>query len=336
MDLQRRRDSATEQRRVRQRTDNLGVIASRPVGGARMEIRDLEIFLTLSEELHFGRTAERLHVSQARVSQAIKKQERRIGAPLFVRTSRRVELTPIGRRLRSQLQEGYDLIQSGLSEAATEAQSLHGTVRLGAMGVAGDTIRSAVSAFEADHPSCTVEPVEFHFSDPFTQLRDGAIDLQLMWLPVREPDLVHGPVLMTEGRVLAVSTDDPLATRSTASLEDLGERLVPDTGALAPDYWIEAMLPRRTPSGRLVRRGPTVRTFHEILALVAAGGLVSALNAHVSSFYSHPGITLLPLVDAPLTEWVLVTTRDHGNPSVRALMETAGELAPRQLPDRTE
>jgi len=299
-----------------------------------MEIRDLEIFLTLSEELHFGRTAERLHVSQARVSQAIKKQERRIGACLFVRTSRRVELTPLGRRLRSQLREGYQLIQNGLAEAATEAQSLRGTVRLGTMGATGDELRPAIAAFQAEHPACRVEPVEFHFSDPFTQLRDGAIDLQLMWLPVREPDLVHGPVLLTEGRVLAVSTEDPLAARSTASMEDLGDRQVPDHGALAPDYWIEAMLPRRTPSGRLVRRGPTASSFHEILALVAAGELVSPLNAHVSRFYRFPGITLLPLVDAPVTEWALVSSRELGNPLVCALMESAGELGTRQVPDR--
>lgn len=53
-----------------------------------MELRDIEIFLALADELHFGRTAERLHVSQARVSQTIKQVERRIGAPLFARTSR--------------------------------------------------------------------------------------------------------------------------------------------------------------------------------------------------------------------------------------------------------
>jgi hypothetical protein len=80
----------------------------------RVELRDIEIFLVLAEELHFGRTAERLHVSRARVSQAIKKQERRIGAPLFDRTSRTVTLTPIGQRLRDDLQQAYDLVQSGL------------------------------------------------------------------------------------------------------------------------------------------------------------------------------------------------------------------------------
>ena len=64
-----------------------------------MELRDIEIFLTLAEELHFTRTAERLHVTQARVSQAIKKQERRIGAALFERNNRQVALTPIGQQL---------------------------------------------------------------------------------------------------------------------------------------------------------------------------------------------------------------------------------------------
>lgn len=68
-----------------------------------MELRDIEIFLTLAEELHFGRTAERLHISQSRVSQSIKKQERRLGAVLFDRTSRVVRLTSLGEQLRDDL-----------------------------------------------------------------------------------------------------------------------------------------------------------------------------------------------------------------------------------------
>ncbi|MEU4537290.1 LysR family transcriptional regulator [Streptosporangium sp. NPDC023825] len=55
-----------------------------------MELRDIEIFLTLAEELHFGRTAVRLCLSPARVTQAIQKQERQVGAPLFERTNRMV------------------------------------------------------------------------------------------------------------------------------------------------------------------------------------------------------------------------------------------------------
>jgi predicted ATPase/DNA-binding transcriptional LysR family regulator len=296
-----------------------------------VELRDIEIFLTLCEELHFGRTAERLHVSQARVSQAIKKQERRIGGPLFERTSRRVALTPIGRRLRDELQQGYDQIQSALAHASAAGQGLRGTLHLGVMGATGEGLRPVIAAFEDRYPTCHVEIIEFHFSDPFGLLRDGTTDVQLMWLPIREPDLTVGPVVMTEGRVLAVRSEDPLAAKESASMEDLGDRLVLDHGSNAPDYWVEAILPRYTPSGRRVGRGPVVRTFHEILSLVASGQIVSPLNAHVRHYYRHPGVAILPIADAPATEWTLVWRTTNDSPQIQAFVETARDLGPRQL-----
>ncbi|MFE4462365.1 LysR family transcriptional regulator, partial [Nocardia tengchongensis] len=72
-----------------------------------IELRDIEIFLTLSDELHFGRTAERLYISQARVSQVIRKIETQVGGKLFERSSRNVALTPIGRRLAEDLHITY-------------------------------------------------------------------------------------------------------------------------------------------------------------------------------------------------------------------------------------
>lgn len=99
-----------------------------------MELRDIEIFLTLAEELHFGRTAERLHLSQARVSQSISRQERRLGGALFDRSTRTVTLTPLGQRLRDDLHPGYGLIRKALTRAAETARGCSGTVRLGAMG----------------------------------------------------------------------------------------------------------------------------------------------------------------------------------------------------------
>jgi DNA-binding transcriptional LysR family regulator len=116
-----------------------------------VELRDIEIFLVLAEELHFGRTAARLRVSQARVSQAIRKQERRIGTPLFERTSRRVTLTPAGQRLRSDLQQAYDLIHNGLTRAA--AGGVRGVVRLGVMGALGNEMRPVIDAFHARTPT---------------------------------------------------------------------------------------------------------------------------------------------------------------------------------------
>jgi DNA-binding transcriptional LysR family regulator len=89
-----------------------------------VEQRDIEIFLTLAEELHFGRTAERPHVSTARVSQTIKKLERRIGAALFERTSRHVALTPIGRRLDDDLRPAYEQIREGIGRAIASGRGI--------------------------------------------------------------------------------------------------------------------------------------------------------------------------------------------------------------------
>lgn len=300
-----------------------------------MELRDIEIFLTLAEELHFGRTADRLHVSQARVSQAIKRQERRIGAPLFARTSRTVALTPIGRRLRDDLQQAYDLIQGGLARAAAAGKGVRGTLRVGVMGVVGNELRPVVDAFRARHPDCDVQFSEVLFSDPFVRLRGGEIDVQLVWLPVREPDLTVGPVVLTEGRVLAVADSSELAHRGSVSLEDLAGRTVLDPGTRAPGYWIEAMLPKRTPAGRLIPRGPHAQTFHEVLTLVAAGEIVCPLNAHVDWYYTYRGITYRPIHDAPLTEWALVWATDNDSVRLRAFVQAAHDLGPRPVTNQS-
>jgi len=295
-----------------------------------MELRDIEIFLTLAEELHFGRTAERLHLSQARVSQSIKKQERAVGAPLFERTSRVVRLTSIGSRLRGDLRQAYDLIQNGLATATGMARGALGTLRLGVLGAMGNEIRPLTEAFTAGHPSCSVEVTEFHFGDPFAALRAGHVDLQLMWLPVHEHDLTTGPVVRTEGRVLAVPKASDLAGRRTVSLEDLAGRITPDPGREAADYWLQAMFPTATPSGRPIPRGPRARTCHELLTLVAAGQVVSPVSAHFDRYYAYPGVVYRPFDDAPQTEWSLVWRTDRETPLIRAFAQLAPARAATQ------
>lgn len=296
---------------------------------AWVELRDIEIFLALAEELHFGRTAERLHVSQARVSQAIKAQERRIGGMLFERTSRMVKLTSLGEQLRDDLRAGYDAIHQGMARATESARGVTGTVRLGVMGMVGAEVRDVIDAFRDRYPSCDAALHEIHFSDPFAALRAGEVDLALLWRPVREPDLVEGPVLLTEGRAMAVWPGHELAERSSVSLEDFADRLVVDPGPRAPEYWMQAMLPRHTPSGRPVPRGPLVTTFHELLARIAAHECVSPLSEHGPRYYSPPGVLFVPVHDAPITEWALVWRKDALHPRGRGFVEVATQLGPR-------
>ncbi|MEU8486616.1 LysR family transcriptional regulator [Streptomyces sp. NPDC048641] len=296
-----------------------------------MELRDIEIFLTLAEELHFGRTAERLHLSQARVSQSVSRQERRLGGALFDRSTRTVTLTPLGRQLRDDLHPGYESIRRALTHAVDTARGCSGTVRLGTMGVLPSEVAWLVEEFRARHPQCGVEFVEYHFSDPLARIRAGEAAVQLMWLPVPEPGLRLGPVVLTEGRVLAVAAGSDLASRARVSLEDLAGRTVPDPGPRTPEEWFREMCPDRTPGGRLVHRGPQARTFHEVLALVAAGRAVCPFNAHVSRYYAYPGVVLVPIDDAPLTEWALVLPESAPAPQVRAFLETARELGAREI-----
>jgi DNA-binding transcriptional LysR family regulator len=296
-----------------------------------VELREIEIFLTLAEELHFGRTAERLHVSQARVSQAIKLQERRIGGGLFERTSRAVALTPLGERLRDDLRVGYDAIRAGLTRATQNARGLAGTVRLGVMGLVGHEIRDVIDEFAARSPDCDVTLREIVFSDPFSALRSGDLDLALVWRPVREPELAEGPVLLTEGRLLAVWAGHELADRESVSMEDFGGRLFIDAAPQTPDYWAQSMLPLVTPAGRPIPRGPVASTFHEVLTQVAARRCVNPVNEHCRRYYSHPGVVFVPVHDAPLTEWALVWRDGSLTPRARAFVDVAESLGPRRF-----
>lgn len=295
-----------------------------------MELRDIEIFLTLAEELHFGRTAERLHVSQARVSQAIAKQERRLGVVLFDRTSRHVALTPVGRRLREDLQQAVDLLREGLARAEAAGAGTGQTLRLGVFGHAGHELRPLIEAFRSRHPGSDVQFGEINGSDPFGALRTGEHDAHVLWLPVAEPDLTVGPTVLTGGRVLAVAADHPLAERGTASLEDLGDNHVVDLGPGAPEYWVTTMVPTRTPLGRRIPRGPAARTFHEVLSWSPPDS-VSTRWARSPPATTVPGIVFLPLRDAPTVHWALTWRTSADGPTLRALAQTAADLGPVSL-----
>lgn len=156
-----------------------------------LDLRDIEIFLVLSAELHFGRTAERLHLSPARVSQVIGKLERRIGGKLFERTSRTVNLTPIGLRLRDDLQTNYRDLRASLGRAARAARyGDAGILRLGITSSNLDDVRPLLNTFQSQHPDCTVHIEHVHFGNPFGALRGDDIDALVSWLPIEEPDLV--------------------------------------------------------------------------------------------------------------------------------------------------
>ncbi len=297
-----------------------------------MEQRDIEIFLALADELHFGRAAERLHVSTARVSQTIKKLERRIGAPLFERTSRRVALTPIGRRLRDGWRPAYEQIHDAIDRAMAAARGVDRTLRLGFIGAAsGPFVLAVAQAFAAEHPECEVRSHEYQFGNSsLGPLRSGEIDMMLGTRPApgaRQADLTAGSVLDEENPLLAVSARHPFARRPSVAFADLARTTVLRTPPTIPDYWDRALVPSHTTDGRAVERGPSFDTVQELLALVGAGIGTYPVSSQFTSYYTRPDVAYVPIHDAPPYQRRFLWLAAAETATIRAFDRTAATVA---------
>src|SRR5438477_237289 len=201
-----------------------------------IELREIRVFLVLADELHFGRTAERLNLTQSRVSQTLRALETRLGDRLVDRTSRRVALTPAGERLRAELEPAHAQLVDVLGRFARASGALAGAVRLGVTypAAASPDLLRAIDGFEARHPRSSVEIVELPFRDRLGPLRRREIDLMVLRLPSEQPDVEVGPVVRREPRILAMSRDHPLAARDSVSIEDVADHCVVDVSDLGP------------------------------------------------------------------------------------------------------
>ncbi|OLF14944.1 LysR family transcriptional regulator [Actinophytocola xanthii] len=300
-----------------------------------LERHEAETFLALAEELHFGRTAERLRVSTARVSQTVRALERRVGAPLFHRTSRRVELSALGRQLLDDLRPAWAQVDAALARAVETGRGFTGTLRVGFTGAAGGQLLVGVAElFHTRHPDCDVRIREVQFADLMPWLRSGEVDLALTTFPVDEPDVATGPVLVSEARFLAVPAAHDLAARSALSVEDLAAVTVlrlPDT---LPESLRADHAPATTPSGRPVRTGRCASTLQELLTLVGAGHGVLPVGASTRRYYARPDVAYVHLPDAPPVRWGLAWLAADATASVHAFGAAAGDLARAQVPQK--
>lgn len=293
-----------------------------------MELRDIEIFLTLADELHFGRTAERLHISPPRVSQSIAKQERRIGAPLFERTSRKVVLTPLGEQLRADLEAGYRRILDGVEAARDSARGARGTLTFGVLGPMWQEISPVTALFRNRHPEAGLRMRDVAIHDPFRLLRERQVDVALLWLPVEEPDLAVGPVLFTEPIVLAVGRAHPLAGRPSVSLAELSAHTVLPSGLPIPEYWESAVCPVPvTGDGRTT----TPPTREEVLWSVSNGDGVAFACAQGIKYLERADVVYVPIDERPTMRWGLVRRAGRIDRLVGELSQVAAELGPLEL-----
>lgn len=291
-----------------------------------VEIRELEVFLALAQELHFGRAGERLYVSQSRVSQLLRSLEGRIGAPLVERTSRRVSLTPLGESFLAELRPAYEALRATVDDARAAARGVGGTLRIGFQGTVDDYLSQAIARFGDRYPDCAIDIVEIALSDPFGPLRRQEVDCAVVLLPVSEDDLVLGPVFSRQPQTLAVSVRHPFAARDTLSAEELADcRLIGIDGS-APAYWRQAQAPDRTPGGLPVPAGPSVNTLQEGLSLTAADRGAMLLCRSTADYHGRrDSLTFVPVQGLPDSELGLVRPRTRPSPQSEAFAEALAE-----------
>jgi DNA-binding transcriptional LysR family regulator len=292
-----------------------------------VELRELHVFLAVAEELHFGRAADRLEIGASRVSQVIRELEDRIGGRLFERTSRRVRITPLGEQLQAALTGPYHELLEAVAVAHETATGVAGVLRLGMYTPinGGPHLLEIIRAFEDRYPRCKVSLIDTGIDrDQLDWLREGDADVLAMRLPLNSPEIVTGPILSHEPRVLAVALDHPLASEESVSVEDLASYTVPKVPGLPPEM-MQVLMPSRTPSGKTIRTAE-LRSISEAMMRVASKETVHPTVPSFAEYHQHPGVVTIPIRDLPPSETALVWLKAHRSPKVEAFSQTAAAV----------
>lgn len=289
-----------------------------------IERQEAEVFLTLARELHFGRTAERLRLSTSRVSQTVRGLERRVGAPLFRRTSRRVELTVLGAQLEAELRPAWEQVEGVWRRAVADARGLTGSLRVAFVGpAAGQLVARAKQRFADAAPDCEVVLVEWPSYDVGSRLAADDADLALSIVSAHDdPHIRVGPALVREAWVLALPVGHPFARRETVDVGELGRVTVLEVAGLPRvDRPGDVAGPRPPPSA-----APRAATLTEGLTQVGAGLGALAVGASVPRYHPRPDVAYVPLtVDAGL-EWALAWHADRATARMHLFAQTAQEM----------
>jgi DNA-binding transcriptional LysR family regulator len=281
-----------------------------------MELRSLRYFVAVAEELHFGRAAARLHMTQPPLSRAIKHLEADLGAVLLNRSSAGVTLTPAGTALYA---EARTLLEQA-EQVRARVTAVTGSTTL-TIGTLGDSAEQAgtrlVAAYRERHPAVRVRVRETDFTDPTTGLRAGLVDVALTRAPFDYTGIATH-VLRSDPVGVVLRTDDPLARRKTLRLRDLAGRRwfqLPDgTDPIWRAYW------NGTALGGEQRDGPVVRTVHECLQAVLWNGTVGLAPLG----HDLPdGLISVPLADMPPSHLIVAWNSADPDPLIRSFVQIA-------------
>ncbi len=186
-----------------------------------MELRHLRYFLTLAEELHFGRAAERLHIAQPPLSQQIRQLETELGFDLFRRTKRTVQLTEAGQVFLEEVQRIFKLLEQAIQIGQKTSRGEAGQLAIGFVSSASYNVLPTIfRRFRTDFPGVILELRELTTNQQTQWLKEGQIDVGFVRPPVEDTQFKTETVFR-ETLVVALPEEHPLAKQSNISLASL-------------------------------------------------------------------------------------------------------------------
>jgi DNA-binding transcriptional LysR family regulator len=292
-----------------------------------MELRALRYFVTLAEELHFGRAAKRLSMTQPPLSQAIGGLERELGVRLFERTRRRVELTVAGATLLEEARATLARAAQAIELTRRAQRGEVGRLAIGYLAATAYTLLPLVLRdFARSFPGVKLELRELTIPEQHAALLGGDIDVALLRPPVPEAELV-AETLLSEPFVLALPPRHPLrALRRVPAKRLANEPFVMfprQPGLVFHDLLMDFCLR----AGFRPRVAQEAYQTHTVVGLVSAGVGVALVPASARKI-GLAGVAYRPLRETtPQSHTAIAWRRADPSPALAAFLDVARRVA---------
>ncbi|MGY0236671.1 LysR family transcriptional regulator [Longispora urticae] len=275
-----------------------------------VDLRLLRYFVSVAEELHFTRAAERLHISQPALSKQVRMLESQLRLTLLRRSSRHVELTDAGRALLPQARRLLDQWSESLTATRAAAAEENRTLRVGFIANAcGELTPRIFREFARRRPDWKVTMSQAQWGDPTCGLRDGRVDVAFLRVPVPADECFHQKVLLSEPRWVVLPAGHRLAAHDVvpfAALLDEPFVATPAESGEWRDFWLAV----EERGGHPVRIGAEVHSSDEWMEAIANGFGVCFTAESTARFYTRPGVVYRPVDRISPTRVALAWHRD--------------------------
>lgn len=288
-----------------------------------IEIRHLRYFIAVAEELHFGRAAERLNMSQPPLSQQIQKLEERLGFQLFHRTKRRVQLTAPGQVFLGESRQVLDRLERAIRTGQQASRGEHGALAVGFVSSAiYSALPSILRRFRQLLPDVDVSLRELSAGQQGDWLENNRLDIGIVRSEIENPDLEYVTIL-EEPFIIVLPENHKQSKERVISLHTLSrEPFILFPRSLAPGLYdqIINLCQQARFSPRVVQEAIQMQT---IVGLVAAEIGVAIVPRSLQNL-QRPGVVYKPLKGpAPKSTISLVYRKNDPSPVVQRFLNAA-------------